>query len=121
MSKPNEQSGIDGALEKKWRDELRQANPIGECGVMSKMESITWAYLQACRARQSEIDSWKQSYLLEAHHCLVHRKEIESLKAEIAKRDELLRDALKVLQDLYVGCDEWEEKVQAILKENNND
>ncbi len=55
-------------------------------------------------------------------------KEIESLKAEIAKRDELLRDALRFVY-YYDACTEnlkterrnWIEKTKAILKENNNE
>lgn len=96
--KTNEQSGIDGALEKKWREEFYNyaENVFSLDYRFDPYSNEELCYLEACRARQSEV---------------------EAVRAEIAKRDELLREALVFLPTEYVNRDEWKYKAKAILKE----
>ena len=129
VNKPSEQSGIDGALEKKWREETNEkfkAIPMQHVSSASFNSFFENGYLQACRARQSEIELLKAEVdkanrevigMVEIHKR--NREEIESLKAEIAKRDELLREWLKSIHWANYSNEKSQviAKTKSILKE----
>jgi hypothetical protein len=83
LSKPSEQPVIGGALEEKWYYEFDEFDINTDIRNMDDYDIRRAYYLQACRARQSEIDSWKHDHQMECSYSNELRKEIESLKAEL--------------------------------------
>lgn len=82
--------------EKQYREDLRKSNPVGECGPMSKMEAIEWAYIEARKKSQEVISEIEKRYekMIDDYHSRL----IASLK-KAKERDELIKECLPWLKE----------------------
>ena len=97
--------------EKQYREDLRKSNPVGQCGPMSKMESIEWAYIEARKKSKKEIDGLKEQIasIKEIKQYPTALAYISELKEEL-KRERLFSSKFEI-QSMkgYPTPKEWSE------------
>lgn len=79
-------------------------------------------YLQACRARQVDIDFWKEEYVSHSESLQELIKETKTLKAELETARELIRESFCFLDfiidyhDSLGQCRKFKQKAKEFLK-----